>query len=126
LVNSLFKKGLTIVLHGMRDLEINRGIIREQPDLVDLLIGELKRGAAEGSWKSDRVRKAKQQQRDRGQETGAPITGEACPGWLMLVGHDKRTKDPGHYELHPENTNIVRQIFEWAALGLVAVSSQVD
>jgi DNA invertase Pin-like site-specific DNA recombinase len=117
LVNTLFKRGITLVLHGMGDLEINREISRDQPWLVDMLIREFQRGGSESTWKSDRVRKAKATLRKRGQETGVPITGESCPGWLILVGADKRTKEIGHYELHPENSKIVQQIFEWGALG---------
>lgn len=118
LVNTLFKKNITLIIHTMADLEMNRQIVSQKPYLVDLLIRELQRGSAESSLKSDRVRQAKQQRRDRGRETGAPITGESCPGWLVLVGADKRTREPGHYELDLERAAIVKQIFQWAASGL--------
>lgn len=117
LVNSLFKRRITIILHGMHDLELNREIVRDKPYLVDMLIREFQRGASESTWKSDRVRAAKQARRRHGQETGEPITGEQCPGWLTLVGADKRARVTGHYELHPENAAIVRQIYEWGLLG---------
>jgi len=115
--NNIWKKGITTVLLGMGGIEINREILRKNPGLEHLIVAESRRGGSESAWKSQRVSEAKAKRRKRGRETGTPISGESCPAWLVLVGADKQTGNPGHYELHPEISKIVRQIFEWAEKG---------
>jgi DNA invertase Pin-like site-specific DNA recombinase len=110
-LNTLWKKGITLVLLGMNDLEVNREVLRDQPGLEHMLLAELRRGSSESSWKSQRVREAKENRRKRGRETGKPITGHSCPAWLVYVA------DRDEYELHPDNARLVRQIFEWAKAG---------
>jgi DNA invertase Pin-like site-specific DNA recombinase len=116
-LNTLWKKGITLVLLGMGEFEVNREVLRKQPGLEHMLLAELRRGGSESAWKSQRVREAKEKRRKHGRETGAPISGESCPAWLVLKDANKETGNLGHYELHPEISKIVRQIFEWAAQG---------
>jgi DNA invertase Pin-like site-specific DNA recombinase len=106
-LNGLWKKGITLVLLGMGEIEVNREVLRKQPGLEHMLVAELRRGGSESSWKSQRVREAKEERRKRGRETGKPISGASCPAWLIYK------PDIDNYVLHPENSKIVRQIFEW-------------
>ena len=117
ILNTLWKKGITLVLLGMGGIDINREIVRKQPSLEHMLIAEFRRSGSESGRKSELVREAKAARRGRGRETGAPITVESCPAWLILKGADKQAGNPGHYDLHPEISKIVRQIFEWAEQG---------
>jgi DNA invertase Pin-like site-specific DNA recombinase len=110
-LNGLWRKGITLVLLGMGEIEVNREILRKQPGLEHMLLAELRRGGSESSWKSQRVREAKEARRKRSRETGKPMTGASCPAWLIYKA------DTDDYDLHPENSRIVRQIFEWAAQG---------
>src|SRR5262245_60676193 len=102
LLNTLWKKGITLVLLGMGGIEINREIFRNQPGLEHMLIAEFRRSGSESGRKSELVREAKAARRRLGRETGAPITGKSCPAWLVLKGADKEAGNPGHYVLHPE------------------------
>ena len=111
ILNSVWRKGVTLVLLGLGGIEINREILRKQPGLEHLIVAESRRGGSESAWKSQRVREAKEARRKRGRETGKPITGHSCPAWLVYRA------DLDEYELHPDNKEIVRQIFEWAKQG---------
>jgi hypothetical protein len=93
--------------------QYTREILRQQPHLFYLVLGELIRAHTESLKKSDRGKATRARQREKAR-SGPRRAHASCPGWLVP------TDDRTDYIRIPEHCSTIVRIFGWADGGIGA------
>ena len=101
------------VVLQVREQQYTRKILRQQPHLFYLVLGELIRAHTESLKKSERGKETREKKREKAR-SGPRHAHASCPGWLLPT--DNRTD----YDRFPNHCDTIVRIFNWADSGIGA------
>jgi DNA invertase Pin-like site-specific DNA recombinase len=101
------------VVLQVREQQYTREILRQQPHLFYLVLGELIRAHTESLKKSERGRATREAKREKAR-TAPRHAHASCPGWLMP------TDDRSDYVCIAAHRKTIVRIFNWADSGIGA------
>jgi DNA invertase Pin-like site-specific DNA recombinase len=101
------------VVLQVREQQYTRDILRQQPHLFYLVLGELIRAHTESLKKSERGKETREKKREKAR-SGPRHAHASCPGWLIP------TDDRSDYDRIDAHCNTMVRIFNWADSGIGA------